>query len=109
MIGHGRLVYRFIPPPHLPNFQKYLFDLNLTNNISIEKRLEAIAAFEQKSQLIQVSTKISACRDPKDDKFLELAIESGASCIVTGDNDLLVLNPFETIPILTAKDFLDKF
>lgn len=83
-----------------PKFDKY---------VSIEKRIEAISAFEKRGQLMQVTAKIDVCRDPKDNKFLELAIECGAACIVTGDNDLLVLNPFEEIPILSAADFLSKF
>lgn len=83
-----------------PKFDKY---------ISIEKRLEAIDAFEKKGQLIDVSVIIDACRDPKDNKFLELAVECGAACIISGDKDLLVLNPFQNIPILTATEFLEKF
>jgi putative PIN family toxin of toxin-antitoxin system len=55
--------------------------------------------------LITVSAKVNICRDPKDDKFLELAIESGALCIITGDKDLLILNPFKDVQILTATDF----
>jgi len=80
-----------------PKFDKYL---------SIEK---AISEFEKNSQLIQVHAKIDACRDPKDNKFLELAIESMASCIITGDEDLLILNPFEEVPILKASDFINNF
>jgi len=83
-----------------PKFDKY---------ISSEKRLHAIAAFEKKGQLIQVSVSIDLCRDPKDNKFLELAVESSAACIITGDKDLLVLHPFKNIPILTAADFLKSF
>ena len=83
-----------------PKFDKYL---------SVEKRLQAISAFEKKSQRIHVVIKIDLCRDPKDNKFLELAIESSAMCIVTWDNDLLVLNPFEGIPILTPAEFLKMF
>jgi putative PIN family toxin of toxin-antitoxin system len=60
-------------------------------------------------QHIQVSVSINLCRDPKDNKFLELAIEAGAACTITGDKDLLVLHPFENIPILSAADFLKSF
>jgi putative PIN family toxin of toxin-antitoxin system len=60
-------------------------------------------------QFIPVNIAIHACRDPKDNKFLELAVESGAACIITGDKDLLVLNPYEHIQILTAADFLKTF
>jgi putative PIN family toxin of toxin-antitoxin system len=49
---------------------------------------------------------IAECRDPRDNKFLELAISGKADAIVTGDADLLALNPFRGIPILSSADFL---
>ncbi len=45
------------------------------------------------------------CRDPDDDKFLELALASGARGIVTGDPDLLVLDPWRGVRIVRLKDF----
>ena len=51
---------------------------------------------------------ITDCCDPKDNKFLELAVAANASCLITGDNDLLVLHPFRNIPILNATDFLNN-
>jgi putative PIN family toxin of toxin-antitoxin system len=50
--------------------------------------------------------RITACRDPKDDKFLEVAVAGKANVIVSGDQDLLVLHPFSGIPILTPAAFL---
>ena len=49
---------------------------------------------------------IAACRDPKDDKFLEVAVSGKADVIVSGDEDLLVLHPFAGIPILPPVAFL---
>lgn len=49
---------------------------------------------------------INACRDPKDNFILELAVEAKVDCIVTGDKDLLALNPFQRIPIITAGEFI---
>lgn len=46
--------------------------------------------------------------DPKDDKFLDVALNGGAQMIVTGDQDLLVLHPFQGIEILKPADFLDR-
>jgi putative PIN family toxin of toxin-antitoxin system len=51
---------------------------------------------------------IRACRDPKDDKFLEVAMHGRADLIVTGDGDLLDLNPFRGIAILTPAEFLER-
>jgi uncharacterized protein len=52
--------------------------------------------------------KIQACRDPKDNKFLEIAITASADAIVSGDGDLLDLHSFQNIPILTTSQFLDQ-
>ena len=57
------------------------------------------------AELVNITERIAACRDPKDDKFLELAVSGRADLIVTGDNDLLVLNPFRNIPIVTPAEF----
>jgi predicted nucleic acid-binding protein len=43
---------------------------------------------------------------PKDDKFLELAIEGEARAIISGDDDLLALHPFRGTPILTPAAFV---
>ena len=50
---------------------------------------------------------IPVCRDPKDDKYLALALAAKAKVIVTGDLDLLVLHLFQGIPILKSSDFLE--
>lgn len=49
---------------------------------------------------------IVACRDPRDDKFLEAAVAGQADAIVSGDEDLLALDPFEGIPIVSPAVFL---
>ena len=46
--------------------------------------------------------------DPKDNKFLELAISGGATGIISGDVDLLVLHPFRGIPIIAPKSFISR-
>jgi uncharacterized protein len=51
---------------------------------------------------------ICACRDPKDDEFLEAAVHGRADAIVTGDADLLDLHPFRGIAILAPRDYLDR-
>jgi predicted nucleic acid-binding protein len=55
---------------------------------------------------VDVAEHISACRDPKDDKFLELAISGHANYIVSGDSDLLALNPFRGVLITPPHTFL---
>ncbi len=55
---------------------------------------------------VQIVQKITACRDRKDDKFLELAVNGNANYIITGDQDLLVLNLFQDIGIISVSDYL---
>lgn len=50
--------------------------------------------------------RIRACRDPKDDKFLEVAVAGRADLIVSGDQDLLTLHPYGEIPIVGPRAFL---
>lgn len=58
------------------------------------------------AELVAITQRIAACRDPTDDKFLELAVNGRADAIVTGDADLLALNPFRGIPIVTPAIFV---
>jgi putative PIN family toxin of toxin-antitoxin system len=58
------------------------------------------------AELVAIADRVVACRDPTDDKFLELAVNGGADSIVTGDADLLALNPFRDIPIVTPATFV---
>jgi putative PIN family toxin of toxin-antitoxin system len=55
--------------------------------------------------LVTITENVAHCRDPKDDKFLELAINGHADVIVSGDNDLLILDTFWGIPIITPAAF----
>ncbi|HSK79413.1 MAG TPA: putative toxin-antitoxin system toxin component, PIN family [Thermoanaerobaculia bacterium] len=61
-----------------------------------------------RGEKVAPSQRIAACRDPKDDKFLEVAVAGQAEILVTGDRDLLVLSPFQGIPFLTPAEFLNR-
>lgn len=75
--------------------------------ISIHERNTFIASFLKAATRIDVPPlPIPVCRDPKDDKYLALALAGQSKFLITGDNDLLVLNPFENISIITPSDFL---
>lgn len=72
-----------------------------------EQRERFLQGLLREATLVEIQETIQACRDPKDDKFLELAVNGRANCIVSGDADLLVLNPFRGVDVLTPSDFLD--
>lgn len=77
--------------------------------VSLEKRLNFIGSLRQKAEIVNVTETITICRDAKDNKFLELAVSGKADLIITGDQDLLVLNPFKNIEIITVNEFLIRF
>lgn len=77
--------------------------------VSQEMRLRFLANFLNLTTPIEIAETITACRDSKDDKFLELAVSESATYLVTGDADLLVLQPFRGISILTPSDFVNTF
>lgn len=80
-----------------PKFNRYL---------EAEARERFLVEFVRQSRLIKISRSIQACRDARDNMLLEVAVCGTASCIVTGDEDLLVLDPFEGVRILTSAAFL---
>ncbi len=79
------------------------FDKYLTE----DERIEFITALVREAALVEITDTVTECRDPKDNKVLELAVSGKATCIVSGDDDLVVLHPFRGIPVLTPRQFLD--
>jgi putative PIN family toxin of toxin-antitoxin system len=61
-----------------------------------------------KAELITITENVAACRDSTDDKFLELAVSGRADLILTGDADLLVLDPFRGISIVSPATFTQQ-
>ena len=80
-----------------PRFDRYLRE---------EERLEFLATVARDSELVEVTAAVSVCRDPRDDKFLELALSGAATHVISGDDDLLSLHPFRGVAILSPHDFV---
>ena len=74
--------------------------------VTAVEREEFLAVFVERSLFMEPTEEVRACRDAKDNKFLELAGSGCASYIITGDADLLALHPFRNIAILTPAQFL---
>jgi len=73
-----------------------------------EKDIHAfLAALTHEAEWINVNVQINACRDPKDNKFLELAVSGRATHLVSGDLDLLSLDPFHDVTILPPQALLE--
>ena len=72
-------------------------------------RIAFVQKFEILTAMIDITETITACSDPKDNKFLSLAVTANVFAIITGDKDLLVLNPFRNISIITPSSFLNIY
>jgi putative PIN family toxin of toxin-antitoxin system len=84
---------------HSPKFDRY---------VRRERRDALLERVASLVEIIDVLQSIRASRDPKDDKFLEAAVNGRADVIVTGDKDLLDLNPFRGIAIVTPAGYLAR-
>jgi putative PIN family toxin of toxin-antitoxin system len=76
-------------------------------------RLEFIKLYRRHVRLFPVSEAeesalLEPCRDPRDNKFLALALTCSADLVVSSDEDLLTLNPYRRIPIMLPRDYLER-
>lgn len=80
----------------------------LDRYVDIEDRQEFIRHLSTLVEVVTILQQFQACRDPKDDMFLDVAVNGQASTIITGDADLLALDPFMEIRILTPAMWVDR-
>lgn len=102
--GEGKVLLSFAT---LAELYDVLTRKQFRRYIDEEDARSFVAALARESEWIDVNVQVKACRDPKDDKFLELAVSGQATQLITGDADLLVLDPFQGIRILSPQEFLD--
>lgn len=89
--------------------EEVLFRPKFNNYVPLQDRLQFLYRLQGTAVLIEEVTAVSACRDPKDDKFLALALMGHANLILSGDQDLLSLHPFRGISILSPRQYLDQY
>ena len=82
-----------------PRFDRY---------VSVENRKQFLRELGRRSEFVPIVCSVRECRDPKDDKFLEVALNGRANRIITGDADLLVLDPWRDVAVLSPTDYLKR-
>lgn len=85
---------------HRPKFDRF---------VDPKVRYDFLAKVLHYATVVTPRERIRACADPDDDKFLEAAVAADADVIVTGDRQLLALNPFRSIAVLAPTDYLRRF
>lgn len=74
-----------------------------------QEREQFIELLYREAVFVSVEETVRASRDPDDDKFLALAVAGDASVLVSGDDDLLSLDPFRGIRIVPPRAFVEEF
>jgi uncharacterized protein len=83
-----------------PKFDRY---------IHASERAAFFRLLSRLAVVVEISHRITACRDPKDDKFLEVAVHGPVQAVVSGDKDLLELHPFRGIAVMNPRSFVEEF
>jgi len=80
-----------------PKFDRY---------VSPEERMLFLAELGRRADFVPIIRVVRECHDPKDDKFLDVALNGRADAIITGDADLLAMNPWRDIALLSPSHYL---
>ena len=75
--------------------------------LSVEERQQFLRLLGRIAEAVPILHRVQACRDPNDDKFLDVAVNGHANLIISGGSDLLDLGSFRGIPILTPAAYLE--
>ncbi|PYX08101.1 MAG: putative toxin-antitoxin system toxin component, PIN family [Acidobacteria bacterium] len=76
--------------------------------VSIEDRKQFLRLLGRVAEFVPIIYPVHECRDPDDDRFLEVALNGRASVILSGDQDLLSLHPWRNVAILSPKEYLKR-
>ena len=76
--------------------------------VSVQHREEFLRRVLQVATTVPVLTEVTDCRDTDDNRLLALALDSDSDYVVIGDYDLLTLDPWRGIAIVSPRVFLDS-
>ncbi|MBK1724899.1 putative toxin-antitoxin system toxin component, PIN family [Thiocystis violacea] len=74
--------------------------------VTTEDRRRFVELLGGVARIVPIVRVIRACRDPRDDQFLDVALNGEATAIISGDQDLLVMDPFHGVRIVSPAAFL---
>jgi putative PIN family toxin of toxin-antitoxin system len=97
LVFSQELLDEFITVVRRPKFRRFF------SPSDIEDVIETI---EEYADFVEVNSNENACRDIKDNFLLSLSIDGNVDFLLTGDKDLLTLNPYKSTTIITLSEFL---
>ena len=107
-LEYARLHEQLIISPALFDEYKKLLSPKFDAVLPRLSRMRIIECMRYDAEWVDHNLELAECRDPKDDMVLSLAVAGEVDFVLTGDKDLLIMNPFEGVEILTARTFLER-
>jgi putative PIN family toxin of toxin-antitoxin system len=104
-LDHGVLIFS---EATMSELSEVLWRSKFDSFVSRAERELFLAQIESAAEFVPIIQLVRACRDPKDDKFLEVALNGRADVIVSGDADLLGMLPWRGVAVLTPASYLEK-
>lgn len=92
----------------MDELKEVLFRSKFDRYVSREERILFLAQLGSVAEFVPIIQLVRECRDPKDDRFLEVALNGRADVIVTGDADLLGMHPWRGVAIQSPADYLKR-
>jgi uncharacterized protein len=96
----------YLSEPVLDEIRDVLSRRKFRRYVGEQRIAEIIALMLADAHFVSPTAKVQACRDPADDKYLDLALAADAYAIVTGDRDLLSMSPWRGIRIMNATEYV---
>ena len=85
-----------------------LYRPRLDSYVTVGERTIFLSHLAATAEFVHIIQQVRECRDPTDDKFLEVALNGRADVIITGDADLLTLHPWRQIAIASPAEYLKR-
>lgn len=103
--NHGKIL---VSTALLRELQTVLGRAKFEAYITSSERSQFLTALTREATLVTVTVELHVARDPEDNIILELAVSGAATAIISGDDDLLALHVYDSIPIQTPAEFLRR-
>lgn len=91
----------------LAEYEETVIDMTAKKKGHIDQNI--FDQFMDKIKMVDAVAEVDVCRDPDDNKFIACAIDAQAIFVVSGDKDLLAVEHYDAIEIVTAKDFYERY
>jgi putative PIN family toxin of toxin-antitoxin system len=104
-LHHGILLFS---DSTLNELRTVLLRSKIDRYVTREERAVFLAQLESVAEIVPTVQIVRECRDPKDDKFLEVALNGRGDVIITGDTDLLEMHPWREVAVVAPLDYLRR-